>query len=250
MDDYHPLIFGLAKRYRRLSQKWTYRGQDVRSPADGNSWIAARIRSANALLVSRIGASEAIGVAEFRRRGAVSDSTQQRLLDLSGVFPCEDRAATQFCETYLDAIGQSDLIGIWSVTGEAGLIRDQAPTAVLAELRALEPYYHSDPWTVTLRGKRVLVIHPFARLIESQYAQRKHLFADDRILPEFQSLQCLPAVQSIGGHPDFSSWAEALKFQKVSIQALDFDIALIGAGAYGLPLGAYVKSMGKQAIQM
>jgi hypothetical protein len=30
----------------------------------------------------------------------------------------------------------------------------------------------------------------------------------------------------------------------------DFDIALIGCGAYGLPLAAHVKKMGKQAIHM
>ena len=35
MDDHHPLIFGLAKCYRRLSLKWKHRGENVRSPADG-----------------------------------------------------------------------------------------------------------------------------------------------------------------------------------------------------------------------
>ena len=30
----------------------------------------------------------------------------------------------------------------------------------------------------------------------------------------------------------------------------DFDIAIIGCGAYGLPLAAYVKSIGKQSIHL
>ena len=34
------------------------------------------------------------------------------------------------------------------------------------------------------------------------------------------------------------------------ISQVDFDIAIIGAGAYGLPLAAYCKRIGKQAIQM
>ena len=29
-----------------------------------------------------------------------------------------------------------------------------------------------------------------------------------------------------------------------------FDIAIVGAGAYGLPLAAFVKSIGKQAVHM
>ena len=31
---------------------------------------------------------------------------------------------------------------------------------------------------------------------------------------------------------------------------IDFDIALIGCGAYGMPLAAYAKDMGKQAIHL
>lgn len=34
------------------------------------------------------------------------------------------------------------------------------------------------------------------------------------------------------------------------IDKIDFDIAIIGAGAYGLPLTAYCKEIGKQAVQM
>ena len=30
----------------------------------------------------------------------------------------------------------------------------------------------------------------------------------------------------------------------------DFDIAIIGCGAYGFPLAAYIKSIGKQAIHL
>jgi hypothetical protein len=31
---------------------------------------------------------------------------------------------------------------------------------------------------------------------------------------------------------------------------MEFDVALIGCGAYGLPLGAYVKNKGKVAVHM
>jgi len=37
---------------------------------------------------------------------------------------------------------------------------------------------------------------------------------------------------------------------KREIDKKDFDIALIGCGAYGLPLAAYIKSKGKQAIHI
>jgi hypothetical protein len=34
------------------------------------------------------------------------------------------------------------------------------------------------------------------------------------------------------------------------ISKIDFDICIVGAGAYGLPLAAHVKRMGKQAIHI
>ena len=34
------------------------------------------------------------------------------------------------------------------------------------------------------------------------------------------------------------------------MKEIDFDIALIGAGAYGFPLGAYAKQLGKQALHI
>ena len=47
-----------------------------------------------------------------------------------------------------------------------------------------------------------------------------------------------------------ASWFEALASMEKEIATKEFDIALIAAGAYGLPMAAYVKSLGKQAIYM
>mgnify|MGYP006876767746 CR=1 FL=1 len=103
---------------------------------------------------------------------------------------------------------------------------------------------------IQVKGKKVLVIHPFADTILKQYSLNKeHLFPDERVLPDFQ-LTVIKAVQSIGGKgaPGYTSWFEALEYMKRQIKERDFDIALLGCGAYGLPLASYVKQMGKQAI--
>ena len=87
--------------------------------------------------------------------------------------------------------------------------------------------------------------------IKKQYAQRAVLFENPEILPEFASLTCIRAVQSIANQKTgFSTWFEALDYMKAEIKRTDFDIAIIGAGAYGLPLACYVKGLGKIAIQM
>ena len=58
------------------------------------------------------------------------------------------------------------------------------------------------------------------------------------------------AVNSIGGGSDYSSWFDALEAMKDEIDRKDFDIALLGCGAYGFPLAAHIKRIGKKAIHM
>ena len=49
---------------------------------------------------------------------------------------------------------------------------------------------------------------------------------------------------------EFATWFDAYRHMCDRIAGIDFDICLIGAGAYGLPLASFAKKMGKQAIHM
>jgi hypothetical protein len=113
------------------------------------------------------------------------------------------------------------------------------------------------PWSHSLKGKKVLVIHPFAETIQSQYRdKRKRIFSNvykntDDILPEFD-LKTLKAVQTIAGNKDerFETWFDALYWMVEQCRNIDFDVAILGCGAYGFPLAAEIKKMGKGAIQI
>ncbi|WP_275353744.1 hypothetical protein [Klebsiella pneumoniae] len=48
---------------------------------------------------------------------------------------------------------------------------------------------------------------------------------------------------------EFKNWFEALEKCK-AISKIDFDVAIIGCGAYGLPLASFVKNLGKQSIHL
>jgi len=119
------------------------------------------------------------------------------------------------------------------------------------ELKSIEPYYFDNPWSKALKEKKVLVIHPFAETIEKQFKNRERLFENREVLPEFK-LQTIKAVQTIAGTKDtrFKDWFEALEYMYDEAMKRDFDIALIGCGAYGFPLAAKIKKAGKQAIHM
>ena len=102
-----------------------------------------------------------------------------------------------------------------------------------------------------LAGKRVLVVHPFKTTIERQYARRAELFPGTDILPQFADLRIVQAVQGLAGaDTGYASWFDALAAMEQQMDAAPYDVAIIGAGAYGLPLAAHARDTGHAAIQM
>jgi len=141
-----------------------------------------------------------------------------------------------------------DILGTWRK--EEYYVRDRIRKAVKIRLKDIEPYRHPRPWTTVLEGKKVLVVHPFADTIMSQYQRRSLLFENKDVLPAFD-LVTIQAVQSIAGtKTEFETWFDALDHMKNQIDATNFDIALIGCGAYGFPLAAHVKRIGKKAVHV
>ena len=165
----------------------------------------------------------------------------------AGFFPPTQEKIEEFCQLMLNDIHQVDILGSWLV-GESQFDHLMGKSSKV-NFELLNPYFSKTPWTKALLAKKVLVVHPFAKTIESQYKKRELLFKDN-LLPFFH-LQTIQAVQSISGNPtQFADWFEALDYMKAEIDKCDYDICLIGCGAYGFPLAAHVKCMGKKAIHI
>ncbi|MDO4763882.1 MAG: hypothetical protein Q4A00_05820 [Flavobacteriaceae bacterium] len=76
------------------------------------------------------------------------------------------------------------------------------------------------------------------------------MYDNQLVLPNFE-LKTLKAIQTIAGEKsEFKTWFDALESMKEQIDNIDFDIAIIGCGAYGFPLASYIKDIGKQAIHL
>lgn len=237
-----------------------------------NEEIAERIKGGMPLMVARYGSTElslVTNVISYRnRRNILVDSYKylwginsqfweinktkyDNLCKLSGFFPENDdnKLSEQFTDLILESSKELDILGVW-----VGL-EDQIPTIPphikITGIRKLEPWFYQEPWSYQLKDKKVLVIHPFEESIISQYKKRKYLFENKKILPDFD-LKTIKAIQTVGDNKDeqFRDWFEALDNMKSKINQTDFDIAIIGCGAYGFPLAAYVKQLGKQAIHL
>jgi len=167
----------------------------------------------------------------------------------AGFFPPTHVKIEKFCQLMLDDIPKVDVLGSWLV-GEK-IVKLQLKSAQNVHFRLLEPFWSNIPWTRALRGKNVLVVHPFAETIFNQYDNRLKLFNNSDILPEFKCFNVIQAVQTLGdGDERFSDWFEALEYMKSEIDKLDYDVCLIGCGAYGFHLAAHVKRSGKKAVHL
>jgi len=167
----------------------------------------------------------------------------------SGFFPHDQQLLNQFAELYLQDMKDIDVLGSY-VPNEKYII-DRLSQCLKINIEGYYcPFIYDNPWTEALRGKKVLVVHPFSKSIENQYKCRELLFENPNVLPEFE-LITIKAVQTIAGEKsDFPTWFDALKHMEDEISKVDFDIALIGCGAYGMPLAAYVKRIGKISVHL
>jgi hypothetical protein len=168
---------------------------------------------------------------------------------LSGFYPSNESTLTRFSvEMFKNVIPEIDvLFSIWP--DMEWHIRAHLQNKIICEYDILN-FNSPDIWTAALRDKKVLVVHPFEASIRHQYAKRDSLFKTANVLPRF-TLLTLKAVQSVGdSKTEFADWFQALDWMNSQIDSIDFDVALIAAGAYGMPLAAHVKKKGKVAIHV
>lgn len=177
-----------------------------------------------------------------------SNKTVRSFITNAGFFPDDDKYLKRYAEMTLDDFKYIDILGTW--LRQEQLFKSQLARVKKIPLQDMEPYYHSRPWTEALAGKKVLVIHPFEESIQQQYKKRDALFSSPSVLPDFQ-LRTIKAVQSVANNCEgYDTWFDALESMKTMIDNCDFEIAILGCGAYGFPLAAHIKRMCKKAIHM
>lgn len=229
-----------------------------------NDLIAKMILTEKPFMIARFGSTEMenlvnyLGVIENKRNivNYIKGKNLQwwwdkhnsdELCFFSGFFPNDKKFVFRFCEDMMAIMPNVDLLGSW--LKDEWLFKEQLMNAKRVVLEDLEPFFCDNPWTHALKGKKVLVIHPFAETIQYQYSKRNLIFPDG-LLPDF-NLTTIKAVQTIcETKSDFDTWFDALDYMKKQIDEKDFDIAIIGCGAYGFPLASYIKDLGKQAIHL
>lgn len=230
----------------------------VHRGAEGNALIREALASDRPTFVTRLSAIElATWVYREKWRGhsflKLPYLTHQRRLmeNLAGFFPVDDDSLDRFASKLAQCCAAADIMALSLHRDEHVVVNEQCPRAGLIEIDSLAPMCFENPWSSELEGKTVLVVHPFATTIEAQYANnRTRLYRNPHTLPEFQLKTLRPVQSSAGCKSGHVSWFEALDDMTDRISRCDFDVALVGAGAYGMAIGEFVKGMGRTAVHV
>lgn len=238
--------------YRK--RKGTIIGKSILNLDESNNTIYKMLIDEEPCMIARNGGGEIdrITYSILLELGYIDDLPEEILRRSKiniGIFPATQEVVLKFAEEYKKAISNADMTAYWGhILCEDYMIKHFELGAQLYIPRALEPFTINAPWTLALRNKKVLVIHPFAKLIEQQYKQREKLFVNQDVLPQFE-LKTLDAINSSGDSTvEFKDWFEVLNFMSQEIENIDFDIAILGCGGYAVPLASKIKNMGKKAI--
>jgi hypothetical protein len=217
-----------------------------------NQKIKELIELNTSFLAGKMGAVEMGLMKSFFYNNQFTESDKWPASNNAGISPPSDYIMDYFVKVYTESLKEVDLLAIWDRNNsqEIEISKKLSPNSKFINgLVALEPYYHENPWSEALRGKKVLVVHPFEDSIKEQYLKRNLLFKDSRILPEFE-LITIKAYQTHGGGDTTLSWDKCYEDMAEKIEGQKFDVALVGAGAYGLPLCRVAKLMGKSVVHV
>ena len=236
------------------------RSPKVAGGGDANTLIKQLIEAGKPAAIGKIGSSECwtlawhLGLKRFYKYTWVPPSFGELdLAEQSGVFPNSPEMFHQFAAAYLDKLPLLDMCAVWFNPGESEILQRLCPDAKRIPLKALDPFFFSRPWSSALKGKKVVVIHPFEETIRNQYARRREIWRGTAsVLPEFE-LRTIRAPYGFSRN-DFADWLGMLRWLENELERCrdteGFDVALIGCGAAGIPLAARAKELGGIGIHL
>ena len=256
-DVARAIVYPPYSVYRHLRLTWRARSYGERGVATapvGNGIILAALEAGKPAAIGKMGSLELQAIRSYLNCSN-SDSRYQLLFGkfhhIAGIFPATTAGVDAFCKRYLDCLGMIDILAVWYNLGELDVIETYCKNAALVELTALEPYFHAPPWSQALAGKRVLILHPFTQSIQRQLSRRQEIWRDKpAILPDFEAAFIKAPLSDALVKSPYATWDAALEALKAQMARQTFDIALVGAGAFSLPLCAHAKQLGKIGLHL
>lgn len=247
---------GKVLRQRKWLERARYGGRPILDGQLGHDVIRALVARGTGA-AGKIGESELGGLVSYLHHvdstGFASRWTprSRRLYTNAGVFPDNVLAYNAFARAMQANLSHLDALAVWYNPGEAKVVRHFAPQANLVGLTCLEPHLWKDPWFGLLRNKRVLMITPFVDTVRSQFEHLTSVWSKKPEMAVPFDLLTLrtPFCAAIAASP-YPDWQSGLDQLRSDMDRMNFDVAIIGAGAWSIPLAVHAKLQGRIGIHL
>ena len=223
---------------------------------ESNQYLKDLIKSDKPFIISRLG-SEIIPSINFLYKNHFS--VPEYIVNNAGIYSKSGNKIEDYLtyyKAYYNSVDKSDAIASFKILShiakcEEFFIKNRKKPSV--SYKVLEPFYsiieNDIPWTHSLKDKKVLVISPFVvsfiKQLNNKFKMFKH---QDIFLPE-QQFVFYKSFNTSSHNYLHNSWIETFNIMCSEIQKLDFDIALISCGGYGMLLCNFIKyKLNKSAI--
>lgn len=177
---------------------------------------------------------------------------------LRGIKISSTESLIKFSQATMSAFSKCEMLGLYESWGyeyvefsesHKYFIDTYAKTRKNIWMRAFDVYnyIHDSPWTLALRGKRVLIISSFAESIREKIPIRKEIYGID-LLPECEVTAILPPQTQLGNPSQEFDIELNIFFKSLDDIRDTYDYALVSAGGYSAIICDYIFRGGKSSI--
>jgi hypothetical protein len=161
-----------------------------------------------------------------------------------------------YSKLYLDAFHQCDLYLDWEPWGDVVTYIQESYNFITLNFKrdriwsfSMDVFHniYNNPWTLSLRGKRILIISSFVDSIKEKIDDREKIYGVD-LFPDCKFVFLKPPQTQ--GENQSREFVEELKdfHRQIDEVINDFDVALVSCGGYGNLVCSYIYQQGKSAI--
>lgn len=179
----------------------------------------------------------------------------------AGISPSTEKMLDFFCERYIEAIKGSDLISCPFYAQEEKikftqeLKKEYCPNAKWINYDVFRtPFlyeHHQEHWIRLLEDKNVLIVSPFKTTIKEQKKKLDEIYRScPKLIPKWKSIKILQSsltqtlYEERSNIEDQELWKHELEKMQIEMKNMkeEFDVVLLGCGAYAMPLAFFAKS--------
>jgi len=244
-------------------EKYTFNDNDTLS-----KYISSKFENKTNFIIPRIAGVEnniALIGNKLKNKQLKIDNIKDNILGVlrtmknnAGIFLENNIDIIEYSDLYFDAFNNSDLFSEWEKHGDVYKYISQShdyitniypKNNIWAFTFDIFHYIHSNPWTLSLRGKKILIISSFVDSFKEKEDIRENIYGID-LFPECEFVYLKPP-QTNGTNKSRNFLLELQDFiqsVKETKMETNFDVALVSCGGYGNLICNEIFKMGSSSI--